>query len=289
MANPSTQFVWLITGTSSGFGRDLAVAALKRGDKVIATARGRSLGKLGDLKAQGADVLELDVTAPFGKIQEVAKNANAIHGKIDVLVNNAGYILVGAMEENTPEETLQQFHTNVFGGLNIARAVLPYMRARKTGTVVWYGSLGGWRAVPNAGLYCATKYALRGIGETLHAEISPLGLRSLVIEPGYFRTEFLAADNRAPQVSRIADYKPMTEKANEALLAYNGKQPGDPKKGVEVIIDVIKQEGLAKGKEPPVVLPLGSDCLAVVQNSCQNTLKTLEEWKDVIVSTDFPK
>ncbi|KAI0293624.1 hypothetical protein B0F90DRAFT_1393384 [Multifurca ochricompacta] len=139
----ATSLVWLITGTSSGVGRDLTLAALQRGDKVIATARARSIGQLDQLREKGADVLELDVTSPIDKLHEIAKQAVAIHGRVDVLVNNAGYVLVGAIEENTPQETYDQFNTNVFGGLNVARAFLPYMRQRKSGSVVWIGSLGG--------------------------------------------------------------------------------------------------------------------------------------------------
>ncbi|GLB33166.1 putative short-chain dehydrogenases reductases (SDR) family protein [Lyophyllum shimeji] len=283
----SSQLVWLVTGTSTGLGRDLTLAALKRGDKVIATSRARSLAKLEDLKAQGADILELDVTSPLEQLHEIAKQAIAIHGRIDVLVNNAGYILVGAVEENTPEETLDQFNTNVFAALNVARAFLPYMRERKTGTVVWLGSLGGWRAVPNAALYAATKGVVREISASLHEEISPLGLRSICFDFGYFRTAFLTADHRAPQISRIPDYKPMTDKANAALEAYNGKQPGDPRKGVEIMVDVVRGEGVAAGKEFPTVLALGSDCYNVVKTESERTLARLEEWKEVSKSTDF--
>ncbi|KAF5340171.1 hypothetical protein D9758_014998 [Tetrapyrgos nigripes] len=191
------QLVWVITGTSSGLGHDLTLAALARGDKVIATARARSIGTLDDLNAKGADTLELDVTAPLDTLKEVAKKAVEIHGRVDVVVNSAGYILAGALEENTrrlpsfgaiihfisiPTRRYRNvyYSTNVFGALNVTRAFLPYMRQRKTGTIVWMGSLTGWISGPAAGLYCTTKYALRGISGTLHEEISPLGLRSTV-------------------------------------------------------------------------------------------------------------
>lgn len=282
-----SQLVWLITGTSSGLGRYLTIAALKRGDKVIATARGRSLSKLDDLRTRGADVLELDVTAPLDKLHEIAKKAIAVHGRVDVLVNNAGYILVGAVEENTPEESLDQFNTNVFGALNVSRAFLPYMRERKTGTIVWFGSLGGWRSVPTAALYATTKAAVRSISTTLHDEISPLGLRSICVDFGYFRTSFLAPDHRTPEVSRIADYAAVSEKVNAALEAYNGNQPGNPEKGVEVIVDVIHGDGVAAGKAFPTVLSLGSDTYGVVKNACESTLAGLEEWREVTLSTDF--
>ncbi|CAL1706818.1 unnamed protein product [Somion occarium] len=262
----SKQFVWLITGTSSGLGRDLALAALKRGDKVIATGRARSLAKLSDLKEQGADVLELDATSSLETLQQIAKDAVAIHGRIDVLVNNAGYIEIGTLEENTPDETFDQFNTNVFGPLNINRAFLPYMRERKSGTIVWLGSVGGWRGSATIGLYVATKHAVRGLSESLHEEISPLGLRSICFEPGYFRTRLLTTDNRGPDKTRIPDYRDLMESSLARLNAYNGKQPGDPKKGVEVMIDIIK-----------------------VKSVCNTTLQRLEDWKDVTVSTDYPK
>ncbi|KAG6815785.1 hypothetical protein H0H87_011378 [Tephrocybe sp. NHM501043] len=283
----SSQLVWLITGTSTGLGRDLTLAALKRGDKVIATARARSLSKLDDLKVRGADTIELDVTAPLEVLQKIAKEAVAIYGQVDVIVNNAGYILVGAIEENTPEESYDQFNTNVFGALNVSRAFLPYMRQRKTGTIIFIGSLGGWRSGPNAGLYSATKHALRGISLSLHDEISSLGLRSICAEFGYFRTAFLTSDHRAPKVSRIADYKPVTDASNAALEAYNGKQPGDPVKGVEILVDVVRGEGVAAGREFPTVLSLGSDCYEVTKTASEKTLARLEEWKEVSFSSDF--
>ncbi|TFY74705.1 hypothetical protein EWM64_g9307, partial [Hericium alpestre] len=194
----SGQLVWLITGTSSGLGRLLTLEALKRDDKVIATTRSRSIHKLDNLKQQGADVLELEVTAPLEDLHEVAKQAVAIYGRVDVLVNNAGYYCPGALEETT---------TNVFGGLNIIRAFLPYMRARKTGTVVWLGSIAGWISLANAGLYNASKAAIRSLSMVLDAELVSIGLRSMVFEFGFFRTEFLNAEKRMAYVSRIADYK----------------------------------------------------------------------------------
>ncbi|TFY80625.1 hypothetical protein EWM64_g3385 [Hericium alpestre] len=172
----SGQLVWLITGTSSGLGHLLTLEALKRGDKVIATSRARSIHKLDNLKHQGADVLELEVTAPLEELHEVAKQAIAIYGRVDVLVNNAGYYCPGALEETT---------TNVFGGLNIIRAFLPYMRARKTGTVVWLGSIAGWISLANAGLYNASKAATRSLSMVLDAELVPIGLRSMVFEFGF--------------------------------------------------------------------------------------------------------
>jgi len=282
----SRPLVWLVTGTSSGFGKELSIALLERGDKVIATARSRSLAKLSELKERGASILELDVTAPLDNLHDVAKKAIAIHGRLDVLVNNAGYIAFGALEENTPEETLGQFNTNVFGGLNVARAFLPYMRERKTGTVVWIGSVGGYRGGAAIGLYIATKYAVRGISESLHQEISPLGLRSIAFEQGSFCTEILTDDNRAPWISRISDYEPITTKVQQGLVAYNGNQLGDPKKGVQVMIDVVKGEGVAANKPFDPVVLLGSDCYRIVRGILEKSIERMDDWKEISGSTD---
>ncbi|CAL1706806.1 unnamed protein product [Somion occarium] len=281
----SHQLVWLITGTSSGLGRDLTLAALKRGDKVIATGRARSLSKLDDLKQYGADTLELDVTSSLETLQDIAKKAVAIHGRIDILVNNAGFVELGTLEDLTHLETYNQFNTNVFGPLNINRVFLPYMRERKSGTVVWLGSIVGWII----GLYAGTKHAVRGLSESLHQEISPLGLRSICFEPGYFRTDFLSEDNRGNDKTRIEDYREINERNSALFNAYNHNQPGDPKKAVEVMIDVIKGDGAARGKEFPTVVALGSDAYDVIKGACTTASDRLEAWKDLTVSTDFPK
>ncbi|CAA7268709.1 unnamed protein product [Cyclocybe aegerita] len=281
------QLVWLITGTTSGLGRELALEALKRGDKVIATGRARSMAKLADLQAKGADVVELDVISPLESLQEAAKKAAAIHGRIDVLVNSAGYIMFGAMEENTPQETLDQFNTNVFGAINVTRAVLPYMREKKTGTIVFAGSIVGWESYPFAGIYAASKWALRGISETLHDEISPLGLRSICVDFGYFRTALLESDRRVTKPTAIADYREAVEQFEVFIQSVNGKQPGNPLKGVEVVADVVRGEGSAAGKPFPKGLALGTDCYNTAKKATEEAAKRLEEWKEVSFSTDF--
>ncbi|KAA1468986.1 NAD(P)-binding protein [Dentipellis sp. KUC8613] len=285
----SGQLVWLITGTSAGLGRLMTLEALKRGDKVIATARGRSVDKLNELKEKGADVLELEVTAPLETLHEVAKKAIAIHGRIDVLVNNAGYLAGGALEETTPEETYDQFNTNIFGALNVARAFLPYMRPRKTGTVVWIGSIAGWEGIVSAGLYCATKTAIRSLSMAMDNELQPLGLRSMNFEFGYFRTTFLAPSQRTSTNSRIADYDNVCGAAAAALAAYDGKQPGDPVKGIKIMVDLIRGEGVAAGRTVPHTIQFGSDTLKTVRDFCGETVARIDEWEDVFASTDFPK
>ncbi|KAJ2927828.1 hypothetical protein H1R20_g9272, partial [Candolleomyces eurysporus] len=287
MASQSSELVWLITGTSTGLGKSLALAALARGDKVIATARGRSFAKLEDLKQNGAAVLELDVTSPLETLQEAAKVAVAIYGRIDVLVNNAGYILVGTVEEATPKETLDQFNTNVFGALNVSRAFLPYMREKKTGKIIWTGSIGGWMGSPYCGLYCATKWTLRGISRSLDKEITPLGLRSICVDFGYFRTSFLNADQRSPPVSKIADYREISQAIESSLQAYNGNQPGDPEKGVQILLDIAHGTGAFSNNDLPESLALGSDAYDLITASIRDDASNIEKWKDVTQSTDF--
>ncbi|KAJ7598456.1 short chain dehydrogenase [Mycena floridula] len=272
----------------TGLGRLLAEVALARGDKVIATARARSLSQIEDLKSKGADILQLDVTAPLDTLKDVAKAAVAIHGRVDILVNNAGYMLVGAIEEkHMPEETFDQFNMNVFGALNVARAFLPHMRERHSGTILWMGSIGGWGSLAAGGMYVATKWALRGLAMSLDDEIAPLGLGSCCIDFGYFRTSFLTADHRKPYVARISDYTETTERIKAILQSVNNKQPGDPQKGVQVIVDLAHGTGLFEGKEMPRWFMLGSDGYSTAKKYCEDSLGNLEEWKDVSISTDF--
>ncbi|THH02229.1 hypothetical protein EW026_g613 [Hermanssonia centrifuga] len=273
----SQQLVWLITGTSSGLGRCLTLEALKRGDK------------LEDLKAQGADTLELDVTAPPETLEEVAKKAIQIYGRIDVLVHNAGYGELGPLEEKAPKDVYDQFNTHIFGPLNINRAFLPYMRERRAGTVVWVGSLGGWKSIPTIGLYCATKHAIRGLSEALHTETSPFGLRSICIDAGFFRSNITEGVHHVSPEARIDDYRKMVEAATVKWEAMNHRQPGDPEKFAGVIVDVVRGEGSAFGKPFPLSLPLGSDAYGTIKEVCENMTEQLGEWKDVICSTDFPK
>ncbi|KAG8902301.1 hypothetical protein FRB99_004640 [Tulasnella sp. 403] len=261
------QLVWLITGTSSGFGKELTLEALRRGDKVIATAR--NVARVdSSLRENGADVLRLDVTDTLSNLKEIASRAVAIHDRVDVLINNAGYVLFGAIEENSPEESLSEFNTNVLGALNVTRAFLPYMRERKSGRVFYIGSIAGWVGVPGAGLYCATKAALRGMvpeaalasavilnptpvnaGVTLamHEEVKHLGIKVHCIEPGYFRTPLLSTNgHRTTSEERIPDYNPIIKPSNDRLVQYDMKQPGNPAKLVEVVVDIGRGEGIAE-------------------------------------------
>ncbi|KAF8901509.1 hypothetical protein CPB84DRAFT_1708390 [Gymnopilus junonius] len=288
------ELIWLITGTSSGLGHSLALQALARQDKVIATSRSVSESsninpnpKLEELKARGAHILEMDVTSPLAYLREKAKEAADVFGRVDVLVNNAGYILFGTLEENTPEETYDQFNTNFFGALNVTRAFLPYMRERKTGTVIWVGSMFGLVGCPYAGIYTATKWALRGTSFSLHDEISPIGLRSLVVDFGFFRTSVLDPNKRDMKGSKIEDYHPIVKQMEDVVHQMAGTQPGDPIKGAQAILDVVRGEGQAKGKPFPMELVLGTDCFGTATKEAERHANELEVWKDISCGTDF--
>ncbi|KAJ3046494.1 hypothetical protein HK097_000810 [Rhizophlyctis rosea] len=280
----ATENVWLITGTSSGFGRELTLQVLARGDKVIATARDTS--KLSDLVSKGAHALTLDVTSPPEQIQKVIGEAIAVYGRIDILVNNAGYLIEGAVEETSHEETLRMWTTNVFGMLNVTNALLPHLRSRRTGTIANLGSIGGYAGMAGAGPYCVTKWAVAGYSESLHAELTPLGITVICIEPGYFRTDFLKPGNRQFTKNRIADYDATAGAVRDILNQVDRNQPGDPVKGVKVMIDIITKTGVAEGRELPVRITLGSDSFEWVRRQAETNLKLLEDWGDVIKSTD---
>lgn len=278
--------VWLITATSSGFGKEIALNALKRGHKVIAT--GRNISKLGGLEEAGAFILKLDVVAPLDELKRTAEEAHAKYGRIDILVNSAGYILEGAIEEATPEQTFDNFNTNVFGMLNVTRAVLPFMRKQKSGVIASFGSLGSWRGGPGGGIYCATKWACSGLMESLRPEIDPFGISATVFEPGYFRSGFLNAGAKI-LTAVIQDYGDTAVGAMRKVFAQvDNNQPGDVVKGAEVIVDVLTKSGSAEGKEIPVRLVLGSDCQKAIRGKLEETTQLLDEWKDISYSTDYP-
>ncbi|KAH9477887.1 Oxidoreductase BOA17 [Psilocybe cubensis] len=286
---PAAPLVWLITGCSSGIGRALAIAAIKRGDLVIATTRAKSFDTIRNLTEIGAHIMELDVTASLDHLKEVAAEAVKVYGRVDVVMNNAGFALRGSLEETSHEDSLAQFNTNLFGALNVSRTFLPHMRERGTGTICFIGSCFGWAPFPFTGLYNASKFALRGMADTLNQEISQFGLRSICFDSGCFRTQII--DHIAPIVSNIDAYNEAGHSNNTLLFSLNGKQKGDPERGVNVIIDVVKREGLAavlSDDEIPSGFALGQDCYNAVKEECEKTLARLEKWKALTFSTDYP-
>lgn len=285
--------VWFITAASSGFGHAIAVSALGRGHTVIATARNPS--RIQDLAAAGAHTLAFDVTAPLSAIEGVAKDVFATHGRVDYLVNTAGFMLEAAIEEATPEEVYQSFNTNVFGVTNTIRAFLPHMRAQQLadngvrGVVATFGSLGSWRGGAGGGVYAMTKWACSALAESLAPELEPFKIKATVVEPGYFRTGFLNPGTLVSSKVRIDAYEDEstpTGQMRRRLVATDGNQLGDVNKGAEVVVDMLSGTGVAKGRELPVRVVLGSDTEQVIRGKIESTNKILEEWSEVLRSTD---
>ncbi|GAB1218558.1 hypothetical protein ATERTT37_007817 [Aspergillus terreus] len=279
--------VWLITGCSSGFGRQIAIAAAKIGDTVVATSRDPS--KLEDLKGVGNILPQrLDICASDGEVQGHVADILATVGRIDVVVNNAGYILEGAIEESSGADVEAQFGANVFGQLRLLRAVLPTMRAQRSGTVANMGSIGGWRGTPGAGLYCATKAAIAIYTEALRAEMAPFGIQTTCIEPGYFRTNFLQSDggHKVTAQNHIPDLDVVTQATKSRLAAYSHHQPGDPAKGAQLIVEALTRTGRCQGLELPPRLALGRDAVQVIGAALDQNRAALDAWKDLVSTTD---
>ncbi|KAJ6466829.1 hypothetical protein C8R45DRAFT_1020256 [Mycena sanguinolenta] len=276
----SSQKVWLITGTSSGFGECLVKSVLARGDLVIATAR--TLAKIQHLtQSENVRVLELDIVSGEAAIKAIIAKAVEFWGRIDVLVNNAGHGAKGIMEESGSAQLRLQYETNVFGTLDVTTAVLPYMRARRSGTIVMIGSRTSWRPEnPSTGLYGSSKAALRVISETIAAETEQFSIRMLIVEPAAFRTNSLM---NTPYYTgnAIPDYDKMREQSLTWYETINGLVKGDPVKAMEVLTDVVRGEGGAAGRPWPLYLILGDIGVAGVSEKCHRMLKVIDDWRDV--------
>jgi NAD(P)-dependent dehydrogenase (short-subunit alcohol dehydrogenase family) len=277
--------VWLVTGCSSGFGNQFVHSILARGDKVIATAR--DLSKIQQFEQLGVPTFQLDITDSQSSIKATIAKILAESGRIDVLVNNAAYIAIGTWEDLSYEDWLAQFDTNVFGTIKVTKAILPHFRERKTGTMVFISSLSGWVGHAGCSAYAGSKFALEGIVEGLHAETAHLGLKTLLIEPGRFRTKLLSSSSMKARPSDIPEYAEASRAQMKGLTGEDQNQPGDPAKLVEIVLDLVRGEGVAQGMEVPIRLPLGVDCYADVKNKCEATLAVLENWRDVARSTDI--
>ncbi|KAK0633845.1 hypothetical protein B0T14DRAFT_420008 [Immersiella caudata] len=281
------QLVWLITGCSSGFGEAFISEILSRGDLVIATSRNTT--KIAHLAQPGVSLSQLDVTDTQASLNKIISTAITIHGRIDILVNNAGYIAVGSWEDLSDEDLRSQFDTNLFGPAKLTRAVLPHFRARGSGTLVFMGSRSGWYGDPFCGAYAGSKFALEGMAESLRWEVAPFGIRTLLVEPGRFRTGFLSsAGNLAVVESKVGDYREEYERFLKQIAAEDGRQPGDVVQGVRVVVDLVRGEGVAQGRYGDALfrLPLGSDCLETIREKCEDTSRILREWETVVRGTD---
>ncbi|MFW6753857.1 oxidoreductase [Pseudomonas glycinae] len=271
---------WLITGASRGFGILIAEQALRTADAVIATARNPQditdrLGEHPNLLA-----VRLDVTREEEAHQAVAQGIKRF-GRIDVLINNAGFGVLGAVEETSASETERLFATNVFGLLNVTRAVLPHMRAQRSGRVINISSIGGYQAYVGWGVYGSTKFAVEGISEALHQELAPLGIHATVVEPGFFRTDFLDEQSLIKTALVLPDYDETVGKMRTFAEAANHAQPGDPLKFAEAIL------ALVNAPNPPQRLALGSDTVARIEAKNRLVAQELAEWNELALSTDF--
>ena len=264
--------VWLITGASSGFGRAIAEAVVDRGEFVVAASR--STGALADLDAgEHVHSVAMDVTNPG---QREAGIAGAIErfGRIDVLVNNAGRTQVGAVEETTDEELRSLFDLHFFAPAALTRAVLPHMRAQGSGAIVQMSSVGGQVTAAGFGAYCATKFALEGLTETLQEEVAPFGVRTLIVEPGAFRTGFFRP-GAAYMSEPMEEYADTVGSTRSYVRDNHGLQAGDPAKAAQAILTTLDSD------DPPLRLVLGEDAIGNISSRLDRVREELEAWRAV--------
>lgn len=271
---PMTEKIWFITGTSRGFGREWTIAALQRGDKVAATAR--DVSTLDDLVAEFGDALlpiTLDVTdraADFAAVQQ----AHEHFGRLDIVVNNAGYGQFGFIEELSESEARAQIETNVFGALWITQAALPYLRAQRSGHIVQVSSIGGITAFPDVGMYHASKWALEGFSQALSQEVAPFGVHVTLIEPGGFSTDW--AGPSAKRAEALPDYA-QAHAQSDQRRASRSARPGDPRASARAILKVVD------APQPPLRVFFGAVPLQLAKADYENRLATWEQWQPVAV------
>ena len=273
--------VWFITGCSTGFGRELARLVLERGDRAVVTARGAE--RVADLVAIAPDravAADLDVAHP-DQIAAAVATATDRFGRIDVLVNNAGYGYQSTVEEGEDAEIRAQFEANVFGLFALTRAVLPVMRAQRGGAIVNITSVGGLIGFPASGYYSATKHAVEGWSDSLKAEVAPLGISVTCVEPGPFRTDWAGRSLRQTP-SRIADYADTAAARMAQTSGYSGAQPGDPVRAAEQMIAAVERDA------PPRHLVLGKFGWDAATAKLRERLAEIERLRDEALAADFP-
>jgi NAD(P)-dependent dehydrogenase (short-subunit alcohol dehydrogenase family) len=272
--------IWFITGASSGFGRAIAEAALAAGDTVVAAARRPdAMADLVDSAPDRIAAVALDVTDP-DRIAAAVGEVLDRHGRIDVLVNNAGRGVIGAVEETTNDELRDLMDLHFFGPAALTRAVLPHMRERGSGAIVQMSSMGGRFTFPGAGAYSATKFALEGWSEALAKEVDQFGIRVVIVEPGAFRTSFNGSG--ALQISEaIPDYDGLIGPVRSGMAEDDGTQPGDPAKAAAAILQAIDSP------DPPLRLALGNDAVDSISNALDEAKAELAAWENIGRATAF--
>ncbi len=281
MANEDKK-VWLITGCSTGFGRELAKQLLEKGERVVVTAR--EAGKVRDLveiNEENALAVALDVT-DTAQVKTAVEKAAERFGQIDVLVNNAGFGYFGSVEESEESEVRAMFEANFWGLSAMTRAVLPFMRKRRSGTIVNTSSIGGFVGNPGVGYYNATKFAVNGFSEALKKEVEPLGIKVLLVQPSGFRTDWAGRSaNDAP--ATISDYSETADKNKETIRGYSGKQDGDPVRAAKAIIEAVER------KDSPFNLLLGKAALRGARMKLENLQKDFDANAEISEGADFPE
>lgn len=274
--------IWLITGCSTGFGRALALEALRQGNKVGVSAR-----KIEDIQdiiekyPESAKAIKLDVTND-AEIKSATEKMIEYFGTVDVLVNNAGIGYFGAIEESEDMEVRRMFEINVFGLANMTKAVLPIMRKKKSGHIINIASVGGLVGFPGVGFYNATKFAVDGLSESLSKEVAPLGIKVTIVAPSGFRTDW--AGRSANNSKVVIDDYTSTAGANKATIrGYSGNQPGDPVKAAEAIVAAVNSE------HPPLRLLLGAGALKGARNKLIELQKDFDAWEKTTLGADSPK
>jgi NAD(P)-dependent dehydrogenase (short-subunit alcohol dehydrogenase family) len=270
--------VWLVTGASRGFGRAISEAVLTRGDKLVATARGSDFVDSFGRDHPEALAMHLDVTDPADASAAV-EQAVARFGRLDVVVNNAGYGHFGAVEELTDDELRRQLEVNFFGVVNVTRAVLPQLRRQRSGHIVQMSSLNGIEGMAGGGYYCASKFAIEGLSESLADEVAHLGIKVTIVEPGPHRTGFASA-NSAESAVPIEDYAESVGAAREAFADLDGTQPGDPDRAAAAIIEAVEID------DPPLRLPLGQMAVENIRAKLELQLEELDRWS-ALARTDL--
>jgi len=273
------QKIWFITGASRGLGLIITKAVLATGDKVIASVRKNPEELASQLNNSNLLTVTLDLTDEL-QVKTAVNEGISKFGKIDILVNNAGFGILSAVEEATDEQVRNNFNTNVFGTLNVIRAILPFLRKQRSGHIINMSSVGGLTGSPGWGLYNSTKFAIEGLTEALSKELAPLGIFATAVEPGYFRTDFLDGSSLNTIGNIIEDYADTVGKMRDRAAAVNKKQPGDPQKLAEALIEI------ANCDKPPVHLPLGIDSLNSYKAKTAAFAADIEAWHDVIIGTD---
>jgi len=271
---------WLITGSSSGLGRDLARAVLEAGNNAVLGARDlASVKDLADAHPDTALAVSLDVT-DHAQVAEAVRGGEERFGAVDVLVNNAGYGYRAAVEEGDDADVATLFATNFFGPVALIKAVLPGMRARRQGAIVNVSSIGARVSPAGSGYYSASKSALEGMSGSLRKELAPLGISVTVVEPGAFRTDF-AGRSLQQSATVIADYAETAGKRRKEVDTAHGSQPGDPARAAQAIITAVEAD------EPPALLMLGPDALKAIRGVIEAQLAELKDWENTSLSTDL--